>query len=135
MIKPCFDRAFWGVLINFLFLYLKFSVFTTIKCHKPNLRFLLNISYLIKDKLSGGVLYTKYTPKKCIRDKKSQLFSANVAMPPKKTKNVTSLTIFKTTKFMIFFNSFCLFYPWINNIVVYQDNCVKKSYLFAVYPS
>ena len=40
--------------------------------------------YLAKDKLSGGFLYHKHTPKKCIREKKTQLFYDNVAMPPKK---------------------------------------------------
>ena len=123
----CFDEE--------ISVFFKFGVFTTIKYHKPNLRFLVNMFYLITDKLSGGFLYNKYTPKKCITDKKIQLFYDNVAMPPKKPWNVTSLTIFKTIKFMPFFNTFSLFHQWINNSVVYQDESVKEFFVVAVFPS
>ena len=64
------------------------------------MRLLLNISHLIKDKHSGWVLYTKYTPNKCIGDKQLLFFYDNIAMPTKKPYNITSLTIVKITKFM-----------------------------------
>ena len=42
------------------------------------------MSYLVKDKFSDRFLNNKYTPKNCIKEKKTQLFYGNVAMPPKK---------------------------------------------------